>query len=181
MKKTDLTGLIVTGFLLLSFLTLSSFAQSAGAGGKAEDEINEPSRELKVIIEKLKPEGLLSDFGNYLDEASRQEIVSDLDAFRSNKDVDFAVVVVRSTEGQSVDDLSLHLARKWKVGTAKGGILLLLSVEDREWHIQIDRNLEKILTNEQVKKVGDKMIPALKKKNYAEAIRRCIQAMTVEL
>lgn len=181
MKKMDVIRLVVTGFLLLTVLTLSSFAQSTGASAKAENDISEPSSELRAIVEKLKPEGLLNDFGNYFDESLRQEIESDLESFRSNKNIDFAVVVVRSTEGQSIDDFSLQLARKWKVGAAKGGILLLIAVEDRGWRIQIDRTLEKSLTSEQVKKIGDKMIPALKEKNYAEAIKRCIQGMTDEL
>ncbi len=76
---------------------LAAFGQGKSSTKKFDNGVDTPAKaspELQAILEKLKPDGLLTDFGKYLHADSKQEIESDLDKFSSDRNVDFAVVIL---------------------------------------------------------------------------------------
>ena len=123
------------------------------------------------------PLGFVNDFGDILDTASEHELETRLSRFRDDRKVDFKIVTVLSTGPESIDDYSLEMAKEWKVGSENGGLLLLVSIDYREWRIQIDRKLEEVMTNEEVRQIGELMVPEFKRKQYTAGIRKCVDTM----
>ena len=103
---------------------------------------------------------------------------------KERKKIDFAVVTVNSTGAKSAFDYSLALARERKkdsLEAAPSGLLLLVAVDDRNWHIQISNNLEPHLTKELLTNLSTPMADSFRQKQYAEGIRKYVNAIIEKL
>jgi uncharacterized protein len=121
----------------------------------------------------------VNDSAAVMSSESIAKLEQKLDTVKSTGSIDFAVVTVKSTGEQPIADYSLALARCWDVGGSnpdKSGLLLLLAVDDRKWHMQVSRSMEKILSNEEIQEAASFMTPELRNQNYAEGIDKCVDA-----
>jgi len=103
---------------------------------------------------------------------------------KERKKIDFSVVTVRSTGDKSASDYSLDLARKRKSNSIERnvrGLLLLVAVDDRNWHIQITDNLQKDLTKEILTNLSTPMTDSFKQKQYGEGILKYVNALIAKL
>lgn len=126
----------------------------------------------------------VTDEAKVLDEPTRTQLETTLAAFKQRKQIDFSVVTVKSTGDKSAFDYSLDLARKRKNNSIEknvSGLLLLVAVEDRNWHIQITNNLEKDLTKEILTNLSTPMTDAFKQKQYGEGILKYVNALIAKL
>jgi uncharacterized protein len=129
-----------------------------------------------------KPQGFVNDFAGVLDQATKDRLEKTLTEFKESRGIEFAVVTVKTTGDQSAFDYSLALMREWGVGSsAHGGLLLLVAIDDRNWHIQISRRIEKVLSNEEVGKFGSVMQTPFREGKYNEGIKRCVDLFIKEL
>jgi uncharacterized protein len=129
-----------------------------------------------------KPYGFVNDFAGLLDKAAHDELEKTLTKFKNSTGIEFAVVTVKSTGNQSAFDYSLALMREWGVGSpAHGGLLLLIVTDDKRWHMQISRRIEKVLSNEEVYQMGSVMIPSFRERKYAEGVKKCVDLFIKEL
>ena len=124
------------------------------------------------------PKGLVNDFANIFDQKTKEELEQTLVNFQKQAKIDFAIVTVKTTGDKTAFDYSLSVARDWGVGAKPdgAGVLLLIAVEDKHWHIQITRVLEKILSNAEVGKLGALMQPYFRKQEYGEGATKCVSA-----
>ena len=121
----------------------------------------------------------VNDSAEVMDSDSRAKLEQKLDTLKTTGSIDFAVVTVKTTGEQPIADYSLALARCWDVGGSnpdKSGILLLLAVDDRKWHMQISRRMENVLSNDEIQQAASYMTPELRDRNYAEGIEKCVDA-----
>jgi len=128
--------------------------------------------------------GYVTDDAKVLDEASRKQLETTLARLKERKKIDFAVVTVKSTGGKSVRDYSLALARERKNESMEenvSGLLLLVAVDDRQWHIQITRNLEAHLTDEILTNLSTPMTDSFGEKHYGEGILTYVNAIIAKL
>ncbi len=120
------------------------------------------------------PTGFVSDYANVFDAESKARLESLMIELKDKSAIEFAVVTVETTEGQPIFDYSLALARAWGIGpkdTSKGGgLLLMLAVKDRQWRIQVSRNLEKDLPDEVCKELGEQSQALYRKGKYGDGI-----------
>lgn len=126
------------------------------------------------------PDKFVSDHSNVLDENSERQLEAKLTRLRSSGKIDFAVVIVDTTGTTTVGDYSLALANCWGIGGKnpdKAGLLLLVAIKDRKWHIQITRVLESILTNAEVYEIGNLMTPDFKQGKYSSGVNKGVDAM----
>lgn len=147
------------------------------------DSESESNRSInaKNSSELPKPDGFVNDYADVLDDDAEKEIEDVLKQLQKRAKIDFAVAILKSTNGQKIFDYSLAIAKEWKVGSENGGILLVVATEDRSWHIQIDKRLEKDLTNDDVKQIGDVMIPDFKQANHPDGLKKCVEKMIAVL
>ncbi len=125
-------------------------------------------------VESLpQPQDYVSDFAHVLSDATIErldQICSRLDHGGANAQI--AVVTVHNMNGDDAADFANRLEERWKVGP-KGsdrGILMLLSVDDHKYWIEVGYGLEGILPDGKTGDIGRAMVPYLKSGNYDDAV-----------
>lgn len=132
----------------------------------------------------LKASDYVTDNAKVIDEATKKQLETTLAAFRERTKIDFSVVTVMTTGDKSAFDYSLELARARKENSFEqnvSGLLLLVAVEDRNWHVQITRNLEVQLTKEILTDLSVPMTDSFKQKRYSEGIVKYVNALIAKL
>jgi uncharacterized protein len=182
MKPSATSCQILFALLLLSF---ASCSYNPGVSNVSTGSVTqrEPTPQNQDAATKIKsplppPTGFVNDFAGVFDSESKPKLESLLTQLRAKSQIEFAVVTVDTTGGQPIFEYSLALARQWGVGpkdTAKGGgLLLMLAIKDRQWRIQVSRNLEKDLPDEVCKELGDESMDLYKQGKYAEGITKYV-------
>lgn len=131
------------------------------------------SRATAETVQTLpQPQDYVSDFAHVLSDPTIErldQICSSLDHGAANAQI--AIVTVHNMNGDDAPDFANRLEERWKVGR-KGsdrGILMLLSVEDHKYWIEVGYGLEGILPDGKVGDIGRAMVPSLKSGNFDQA------------
>lgn len=90
-----------------------------------------------------------------------------------------AVVILPSLNGDSLEDVSVHFAEGWKIGSKKDdGVLLLVSVAEREIRIEVGYGAEGRLTDALSSRIIREIItPSLHTGDYAVGLRAGVVAI----
>ena len=94
--------------------------------------------------------------------------------------IQIAVLIVPSLEGESIEDYSMQVAEKWKLGDKEkdSGALLLVAVKDKKLRIEVGYGLEQNLTDSRSGQIIRNFIaPQFRSGNYGEGIYDGIKAM----
>lgn len=127
----------------------------------------------------LRPQGYVSDFAGVLDAQSRAALEQYCGAVERATGAQMALVTVRTLEGEPIEDVANTIYRAWGVGQ-KGrneGILLLLAINDRRSRLEIGYGLEPILPDGLDGSVLREMRPALRQRQYGEALMAAAQQL----
>ena len=89
------------------------------------------------------------DEANVLSTQAKFRLESILQAERDSTSNQIAILIIPSLEGGSLEEYSLRVAEKWKLGKADkdNGALLLISIQDRQIRIEAGYGLEGTLTD----------------------------------
>ena len=139
---------------------------------------------ISCIRGETKTSDYVTDDAKVIDDSTRKQLETTLAALKERTKIDFAVVTVKTTGDKSAFDYSLELARLRKNNSIEqnvSGLLLLVAVEDRNWHIQITRNLEAHLTKEILTNLSEPMTDSFKQKRYGEGILKYVNAVIAKL
>ena len=132
-----------------------------------------------------RPPGYVHDFAGVIDASTRERLDARLGRLYVRTKIEIAVVTVETTDGRSIDNDSLALARGWGIGPPAGeeggGVLLLLAVKDRKWRVQVTRSLEPDLPDKAVGEIGSRMAPALREGRYGDAVTGCVDGLIKRL
>ncbi|MBI4844744.1 MAG: TPM domain-containing protein [Nitrospirae bacterium] len=120
------------------------------------------------------PVNYVVDTAGIIDDASEEMLNGYLRELEEKATAQMAVLTIKSLEGASIEDFSLNVAHnKWRLGQ-KGkdnGVLLLVSVEDREYRIEVGYGLESILPDSLAGSIGRQyLIPYFRKGDYSAGI-----------
>jgi uncharacterized protein len=89
------------------------------------------------------PLGRVSDFAHALSPDARARLERQLQGYAQGSTSQIAVAVFRSLDGESLEDFSIHLAEKWKIGSKKDdGVLLVVFLDDHKLRIEVGYGLE---------------------------------------
>lgn len=102
-------------------------------------------------------EFFVNDFANVLTEQDETEIFTKAENLYNACKAQVVVVTVDSLDGYEIEDYSIGLAREWGIGDKDkdNGILLLLSVGDREVRIEVGSGLEGALPDSKTGRILD--------------------------
>ncbi|HNY16262.1 MAG TPA: TPM domain-containing protein [Treponemataceae bacterium] len=102
-----------------------------------------------AALEAPEMRGPVNDLAGIMSESERSELESYLTAVNDQTGVQVAVLTVRSLEGDALEDFSMRVAEKWKLGQAgkDNGALLVVSLDDRALRIEVGYGLEESLTD----------------------------------
>ena len=116
--------------------------------------------------------------------ATEAQIGTELADFRQRSGTQIAVAVIDTTDGASIEDYAIDLARSWGVGE-KGkdnGILLVIAERDRTLRIEVGRGVESELTDLQSGRIiRERLVPLLERGDVDEAVAQGTRAIRSEL
>ena len=130
-------------------------------------------------VSKLEPRGYVNDYAGVLDAQTSEAIAVYCGNVERATGAQFAVAIVDSLEGDTVEDATVRLFEKWGVGK-KGkdeGILLLLAIKDRKNRIEVGYGLEPIVTDGAAGDVLRSIRPILRQGDYGGAINAALQQL----
>lgn len=121
------------------------------------------------------PRGFVNDFANIIPDDVEKRIEQTLRDYRAKTTNEITVVTVTSLNGESIEQYTIRLAEKWKVGK-KGkdnGVILLIAKEDRKLRIEVGYGLEGVLTDAKAKLIIERVIaPEFKQGNFVAGIEK---------
>ena len=103
-----------------------------------------------------------------------------LEAFENRKGSQLAVVMVRSTGGEPIEQFSLRVAEQWKLGRkgADDGALLVIAKDDRALRIEVGYGLEGALNDATAKRiVSDVVTPRFREGDFFGGITAGVDRM----
>jgi len=144
-----------------------------------------PASPILITPRLPSPKGFVNDYANVFDKDAKARLEALLTKLKEKSNIEFAVATVDTTKGESIFNYSLNVAREWGIGpkdtSQGGGMLLLLAIKDRKWHLQVSRSLEKDLPNEVCKELGDQSEQLYKNGDYAGGVEKYVAALIKRL
>lgn len=132
-----------------------------------------------------KPAKYVVDLAGIVDTTVENRLNGYLQELEQKTTVQFVILTINSLEGESIEDVSINIAHdKWKLGRKEqdNGLLLLISVKDRKYRIEVGYGLEGILPDSLVGSIGRKFIgPFFRKGDYSGGIYAASLAMANEI
>ncbi len=127
----------------------------------------------KIINTPPSPAKLVNDYSGTLTAEQIATLEHKLVKYDDSTSNQFAVVLVKSTDGYSIEDAAIELGRKWGVGNKdfNNGLVILIATDDRKMTIQMGYGLEGAITDLQSKSIIDNAFtPNFKAGNYYRGI-----------
>ena len=124
------------------------------------------------IIAKPSPATLVTDVAGVLTPEQKQALENKLVAIDDSSSNQIAVVIIPSLDGYPKEEYANKLLREWGIGSKKNnGVLLLISINDRQIWIEVGYGLEGAIPDITALNIIDNDIkPAFKAGNYYEGI-----------
>jgi uncharacterized protein len=124
-------------------------------------------------LEVPKLEGRVNDLADVLPADAEQRISQKLQAHEQATGQQFAVLTLKSLEGDALESFSIRVVEAWKLGREKqdDGLLLLVVKDDRKVRIEVGHGLEGSITDAFSSRIiRDVIVPAFKTGDYAKGI-----------
>lgn len=122
----------------------------------------------------------VTDQAGALDPAQRESLERKLAAFESAHGSQIAILVVRSTQGEPIEDFAHRVGEAWKVGR-KGvgdGVLIVLARDDRRVRIDVARALEGAIPDLAARRViREQMAPRFQSGDFAGGLESGLDAL----
>ena len=127
-----------------------------------------------------KPESYVNDYARLLSPAVHQKLESVLSQFEKETSNQIVVAIFDSLEGGSLEDFSIRLADKWKIGSKKNnnGVILLIFKNDRKVRIEVGYGLEGALPDviaDQI--IRHEIVPAFREGNFDAGVENAVTAV----
>ena len=94
-------------------------------------------------------------------------------AQEGGRGVQLQYLIVRTLDGEAIEDFSMRVAEAWRLGTreADNGVLVTVASEDRQVRIEVGQGLEGGLTDAQSSRITrNTIVPAFKVGRYGEGL-----------
>lgn len=127
-----------------------------------------------------KPNGFVNDFAGILKPETISLLNQKLERFSKDTGNEISVVTISKLEDETVETYAEKLFQEWGIGKAKedNGLLLLVSLEDREMRIEVGYGLEPLITDiESGRIIREILVPAFQAKDYDGGIIRATETV----
>ena len=137
-----------------------------------------PAGHAREPVPAYAPQGYVSDHAGVIDAEWRERIRSVCQDLERKTGVEMVVVTVPSLKPYgSANDYALGLYQKWGIGSAQDehGVLVLLSVQERQAAVTMGRRMLPVMGGKVVGQVGhDYLDPAIKNGHFGEGLYRTV-------
>ncbi|MBA2722432.1 MAG: YgcG family protein [Methylibium sp.] len=122
----------------------------------------------------------LTDLTGALTPSQHAGLEQSLQAFETRKGTQIAVLIVATTQPESIEQYALRVVEQWKLGRKKvdDGALLLIAKDERTLRIEVGYGLEGVLNDATAKRIVSEVItPRLKEADYFGGVSAGIDQM----
>ena len=134
----------------------------------------------QALVVPERPSSYVNDAASMLSADARAEIERTLADFEKETSNQLVVATFASLEGGSLEDFSVRLAEKWKIGTKDrdNGIVLLIFKEDRAARIEVGYGLEGALPDALAKRIIEReIVPNFRNGDYDGGVKQAVNAI----
>ena len=124
-----------------------------------------------------KPEHYVNDYIGLLSPSARGRIEKGLEEFEKATSNQVVVAIFASLEGGSLEDFSIRLAEKWKMGTKKhdNGVILLIFKSDRKVRMEVGYGLEGALPDVTANQIiQNDIVPNFRAGNFDAGVEKAV-------
>lgn len=124
--------------------------------------------------------GRVVDLADSLSAVQQQELDKRLSAFEQRKGSQMALLIVPSTQPETIEQYAIRVAEQWKLGRTKvdDGAILLIAKEDRTLRIEVGYGLEGALNDATCKRIIDELIvPRFRDNDFFTGVNLGLDAM----
>jgi len=122
----------------------------------------------------------INDEAHIFSQNERDELLNLVQNFEQNSTTQIAIVTLNSLENRSIEELSLEIARGYKLGQKESdnGVLLLVAPNEKKVRIEVGYGLEGVLTDAVASEIiNSVMIPEFKNGKMSEGVKEGILAI----
>ena len=122
----------------------------------------------------------INDEAHIFSQNERDELLSLVQNFEQNSTTQIAIVTLNSLENKSIEELSLEIARGYKLGQKEdsNGVLLVVAPNEKKVRIEVGYGLEGTLTDAISSQIiNSVMIPEFKNGKMSEGVKEGILAI----
>jgi uncharacterized protein len=126
------------------------------------------------------PKGRVSDYTGTLIPSELRDLESVLAEFERKTTNQIAVLLIPTLAGDSLEDYSIRLAEKWRIGQAArdNGVILLIVKQDRKIRIEVGYGLEGVLPDSLAGDIIRQVIaPQFRQGQFYQGIRNGVDAI----
>jgi len=124
--------------------------------------------------------GRVNDYANMLSPETVTSLETRLADFERSDSTQIVVLTVPSLQGEVLEEFSIKVAEKWRIGQKKldNGVILLVAKEDRKLRIEVGYGLEGKLTDLRAGRIIDNIIkPSFKAGDYDKGVSDGVDAI----
>ena len=124
---------------------------------------------------------MINDNAGILSANQEQELEKMLRQTELSKSAEIALLTVSDLGGLTIEDYSMRVVEKWKLGKKDrdNGVLLLVSINDRKVRLEVGYGLEGLLTDAKSSYIINQIIiPEFRKGNYYTGIKTGLIAVS---
>ena len=122
----------------------------------------------------------INDEAHIFSQNERDELLSLVQNFEQNSTTQIAIVTLNSLENKSIEELSLEIARGYKLGQKEdsNGVLLVVAPNEKKVRIEVGYGLEGVLTDAISSQIiNSVMIPQFKNGKMSEGVKEGVLAI----
>lgn len=154
---------------MVALLRVFALVCILAAGASVEAQVSVPPLTARV-----------TDLTSTLTPAQVQALTQTLQDFESRKGSQIAVLIIPSTQPETIEQYSIRVAEQWKLGR-KGiddGAILVVAKNDRTLRIEVGYGLEGALNDAVTKRiVSDTIVPHFREGDFAGGVRAGVDRM----
>ncbi len=124
--------------------------------------------------------GHVTDTTHTLSDEQQNKIEKALTAFELRKGSQLAVLLVATTQPETIEQYAMRVAEQWKLGRKKidDGAILIVAKNDRTVRIEVGYGLEGVLNDATSKRIIEEIItPNFRQQNFAGGISAGVRRM----
>lgn len=130
------------------------------------------------------PTDYITDKATLLSPEIKSQLISRLRQFEEETSNQVYVAIFPSLEGDSLEDFSIRLAEKWKIGekVKDNGLIFLIFPNDKQMRIEVGYGLEEIMTDaESYRIISQVVAPYFKKEKFNEGVTFGLDAIMEQI
>jgi uncharacterized protein len=120
------------------------------------------------------------DEAHVLTQPAIDKLEQELIAYQDSTSNEIAILIIPSLEGDALEDYSLRVVEKWKLGKKEkdNGVLLLIVVDEHKIRIETGYGLEGVLTDAKASRIiRNEIAPHFRQNQYDEGVTAGVNAI----